>query len=786
MITEGKHGFFGVLLFLIVGCGQSIDPDKQVIGLATPIQLGFGETTLVLEDYFMEPGDIDVFMIPSGLTAERPHTDTLILRGRLKHPADVMTAALNSGATIDLLVKRSESQKITFSLDPDGADYETVQVKGEMNNWNPLSTPLVLENGIWTTSMLVNEGVYQYLFVVDGKEMLDPVNDETVSNGMGGFNNLIRVGDADKQLPVIRTQSIEGNYLTISEIYAREVIAFWENTELKGVPRDNEVTYLIPEEAIERGRSHIRVWAYNDDGMSNDLLIPLDSGKVIMDTEQLNRHDYQSWNMYFVLIDRFLDGNPDNTRKIDDPSIHPKANYYGGDFAGITQKIRDGYFQNIGVNTLWLSPITQNPETAYGLWDKGGVTTTFSGYHGYWPVSSSRTDDRFGTEDEFRELLDVAHENDMNVILDYVANHVHELHPVYQRHPEWATNLYLPDGSLNTELWDEQRLTTWFDTFMPTLDFSKPEVVETMTDSALYWVKEFELDGFRHDATKHIQLSFWRTLTRKVKEQVALPQDRKVFQIGETYGSPELIASYINSGMLDSQFDFNMYDAAVRTFGQDGSFNLLKENLQQSFSYYGYHNLMGYISGNHDKARFITLTSGEVSWSEDAKLAGWTREIGDPQSFAYDKLNMLHAWNMTIPGIPVTYYGDEFGMPGANDPDSRRWMRFDEDELKSVELRNRMVFQKLTNVRNNSMPLLYGDFEFHMSEDDMIAYSRAYFDQQVIMVMNKSTHTKTLKFSLREGFDYEKAESVFGADFTINGKLAEIELLPDQFELITL
>jgi len=107
--------------------------------------------------------------------------------------------------------------------------------------------------------------------------------------------------------------------------------------------------------------------------------------------------------------------------------------------------------------------------------------------------------------------------------------------------------------------------------------------------------------------------------------------------------------------MLDSQFDFGMYDAAVNSFGQNTSFTGLRDQLLESFNYYGNHNLMGYISGNHDKARFITNTSGEVLWSEDAKIAGWTREIGYPQDFAYKRLIMLHAWNMTIPGIPVTF-----------------------------------------------------------------------------------------------------------------------------------
>jgi glycosidase len=67
-------------------------------------------------------------------------------------------------------------------------------------------------------------------------------------------------------------------------------------------------------------------------------------------------------------------------------------------------------------------------------------------------------------------FLDDAHAKEQNVLLDYVANHVHELHPVYQKHPNWATNKYTADGRLNTQLWDEERLTTWFDTFMPTLE----------------------------------------------------------------------------------------------------------------------------------------------------------------------------------------------------------------------------------------------------------------------------------------------------------------------------
>ena len=103
--------------------------------------------------------------------------------------------------------------------------------------------------------------------------------------------------------------------------------------------------------------------------------------------------------------------------------------------------------------------------------------TKFAGYHGYWPISSSQVDCRFGSNDELKELVADAHDHQINILLDYVANHVHQDHPLYKRHPEYATPLYLPDGRMNTELWDEHRLTTWFDVFMPTLDMGNPVVV---------------------------------------------------------------------------------------------------------------------------------------------------------------------------------------------------------------------------------------------------------------------------------------------------------------------
>lgn len=772
-------------VFLFTSCSSNRNVESQIIGLASPINLGFESTEVILEDFFIDATKVERITPPEGLTVSAIEDGKFSFEGTIINPLAVLQVN-TSNTEYSILLKKSVKQNVELVFDPKGKEYNTVQVKGEMNAWNPNEGELKKDGDVWKISMLINEGIYQYIFVIDGTETVDSMNPESVSNGMGGSNSLLIVGDREKKKPRLESISYTENEVKFRLTDGIEPIIFWENKNLNISKVGDEFTVQIPDEASHKKRSFIRAWAYSANSTSNELLIPLNNGKVLNSSEELTRNDFHTWNMYFVLIDRFKDGDLSNTRKVDDPDIHPKANYYGGDFAGITQTIKDGYFDKIGVNTLWLSPITQNPEGAYGLWDQGGPVTKFSGYHGYWPISSSKTDNRYGTKEEFKELLDVAHENGMNVILDYVANHVHNEHPVYKNNPEWATDLYLPDGTMNTQLWDEQRLTTWFDTFMPTLDFSQQIVIDTMTDSALYWVKEFDLDGFRHDATKHIQLEFWRTLTRKVKEEVTLKTGKQVYQVGETYGSRELIASYINSGMLDSQFDFGMYDAAVNSFGQNTSFSGLRDQLLESFNYYGNHNLMGYISGNHDKARFITNTSGEVLWSEDAKIAGWTREIGYPQDFAYKRLNMLHAWNMTIPGIPVTYQGDEFGQPGANDPDNRRWMQFEESELRENEVSNRQVYAKLTSIRDENLPLNYGDFVFHQADEHTLVYSRGYFQQQVVVVFNKSDESKSLTINLRDHFNNEALIAQFDNEFSIDGNTLTITLPANTFEILTL
>ena len=321
-------------------------------------------------------------------------------------------------------------------------------------------------------------------------------------------------------------------------------------------------------------------------------------------------------------------------------------------------------------------------------------------------------------------------------MLDYVANHVHEEHPLYKAHPDWATNLYLPDGRENTQLWDDERLTTWFDTFMPTLNLERDDVAEAMSDSAAWWILNSEIDGFRHDATKHIPLSFWRLLTRKIKRQTT-DSGRRIYQIGETYGSAALIGSYLGSGILDAQFDFNLYDKSTVAFGKENTgFEDLIQVANEGLDQYGAHHLMGTITGNQDRPRFASLAEGTVRWDEDHKLAGWTRDIRRDGVRGHQAMRMLTAFNMSMPGVPCIYQGDEYADVGGNDPDNRRMVRF--DDLDIEEKRTREISSRWAGLRRNRMSLMFGQTELAEPAPQLLKITRQYLDETTTVFFNQS------------------------------------------------
>lgn len=644
----------------------------------------------------------------------------------------------------------SSKRNFTFRLPDNNRKYKYVNVKGTFNAWTASNLELKYEGGEWIGTSLISPGIEQYVFVIDGVEKIDPTNKSKVSNGFGGLNSVI---ETKEEKLVIEPYGVNDSQVIVScKNYAEAVSLFCFDKDSIIFPelisdRNNFLAlFRVPQKV---GYNQFKIWAQTSKALSNDIWVPILDGRVITNPDVFSRvKDPRSMIIYNPMIDRFSNGNTSNDFKINSDSVNPKVDYFGGDLAGIQQKLNDGYFKKLGVNTLWISPVIENPINPWGQWLK--PRTKFSGYHGYWPISLTKVDPRYGGEKDFNELINSVHQAKMRILVDYVAHHIHQDHELYTTNPEWFTSLYLEDGKLNMQLWDEQRLTTWFDTFLPTFNFFNTDAVSALTDSAMYWVNSFGIDGFRHDATKHIPNPFWRSLTYKIKKSQR--QRPNFFQIGETYGTPELISSYLGNGLLNSQFDFNMYDAAVAAFkAESGGCKHLTQTINSSLKWYGSNHMMGNITGNQDRPRFVSKADGSVKDNEDGKQAGWDNEIIVRDNNAYEKLQNLMAFNIILPGIPVIYYGDEIGMPGGNDPDNRRMMRFD-TALTDQEKENLNTFTRLLRIRNQSIALQVGSTKVSNPDDNTIIIRRKYFDiEELVFVFYNGNERRELN-QLKKNF----------------------------------
>ncbi len=660
----------------------------------------------------------------------------------------------------EIPVQVAMTQFHEFSYKPSG-NVLNVNLFGTFNGWNRNNLPMKADaNGVYHIAVPLEAGRYEYKFFVDGKELIDPNNPVKTPNGMGDFNSVLEMSPmhADKIfLHVIGQKKLKDGI---------ELQYYFEKQNQKAALNYSNIIALIDNEKVPNQKIKIygdkifidfkfddlkknpyfRI-AVNQDGQTSNIqTVRFINGKPAGYDKNVTLQDQI---IYSIMIDRFFDGDSSNDKPVQLPDLSYKANYQGGDFQGIIDKINSGYFDSLGVNTLWLSPVVDNPDSAYREYP--APHRLYTGYHGYWPLHSYKVEEHFGTMNLLKKLIQIAHQHKMHVLFDYVAHHVFIDNPIYKKHRDWFGTLYLPDKRKNLRLWDEERLTTWFDVYLPTFNYVGSKAArEAMTDNAVWWLKETNADGFRHDAVKHIPNSFWRLLTYKLKKEIEIPEKRNIFQIGETFGSYQLVSSYVNNGQLNAQFNFNLYDVAIPTFiDEKASFVPLANEIQKSFLVYGYNNLMGNIMDSHDKVRFMAYADGEIplTGNVDAAQLGWDDPPTVKHESSYKKLKLYLSYLLTTPGIPVIDYGDEIGMTGAADPDNRRMMRFG-NQLTDWEKETLSDVRKIVSLRKNNPALRYGDFEKLDVDSTCFVYMRSDMNERVLVALNKSDSAKTITLKL--------------------------------------
>lgn len=663
---------------------------------------------------------------------------------------------------------------VAFAVRPQAPLPHQVYAAGSFNGWNATADPLhgPDEEGYYRLERPLAPGRYLYKFVINGNWQPDPENPNREPDGFGGHNSVIEVEGPGRRAagtlwpaPNAAAEAAfhyEGGGVPVHAVLVggNQLLAIWWRGSGPDADRPVRMT-------VEGARIDLNALAAADafapDGVLR-LMLRADNGSwtdvvLTRPPAERMRPEWRGRTIYFALTDRFADGDPTNNRPIHHPELKPAANYHGGDWIGLRRKIEEGYFDQLGIGVLWISAPNRQPEVAEVESVPPG--NLFTGYHGYWPVSPTETNPHFGTHEDLRALVAAAHERGILVLIDLVTNHVHEDHPWYREHPEWFGELMLPDGEANIRRFDEHPFTTWFDTFLPAFDFSRPGAIEAVTRNAVWWLERSGADGFRQDAVKHVPRDLWRAMTRRLRDEIELKRGRRTYQVGETISDRGTIFSFVSAEMLDGQFDFPTYwplreALAAHTRGLDD----LAREIQASQRVYGEATLMAPIIGNHDVSRFMAFAGGAMT-PEDAaaeRTIGWRGDLQIEDPTGYARLRMAHALLFALPGLPMLYYGDEIGLTGAGDPDNRRPMRFEaqwsEAERATHEWAARVGWQ-----RHQSAALRYGALRILAAAPEHMALARVCTgrrdrgtaDEAVIVALSRRPGRQTLTVPLPPG-----------------------------------
>ncbi|MFO0591974.1 MAG: alpha-amylase family glycosyl hydrolase [Polyangiaceae bacterium] len=498
--------------------------------------------------------------------------------------------------------------------------------------------------------------------------------------------------------------------------------------ELSVDPATGKVTVSVA--GLEDGKYKVEVTAKSKSGHES---LPL---KLVFWIEA-TAFTWDGALIYMVMTDRYKDGDSSNNAAAT-PGADPRGDYQGGDLQGLAASIAAGDLDKLGVRAIWITPFQTNPQGAYPASD--GVHQV-TGYHGYWPIKARSVDPRIGGDAALHALVKEAHKHGIRILQDFVLNHVHEEHEYVKAHPEWFHTLDngCVCGTAGCD-WTEKALTCLFAPYLPDINHTVPEASAQFTSDGIFWLDEFNLDGLRVDAVKHVEEIATRNLSAEVRETFE-HAGTHFFLMGETamgwndcndpcndenYGT---ISKYIGPHGLDGQFDFVLYHGvSYRTFawGNNGFIHA---------DYWTNHGLgkwpkgavMTPYIGSHDTSRFATMADyrdQDPAHSKGIPGNQWDNTAVAPtDGEPYWRARVGFAWLLGLPGAPLMYYGDEYGQWGGADPNNRLFWR-PEASLTQNEKDTLGFIRKVGQARMNIPALQRGAYVTLSAQEDTLVFGR--------------------------------------------------------------
>ncbi len=446
------------------------------------------------------------------------------------------------------------------------------------------------------------------------------------------------------------------------------------------------------------------------------------------------QRDFQDEVFYFVLPDRFYNGDSSNDlgagandkkRAVSRGGFDKshKGMYHGGDLAGLTEKLP--YLDNMGVSAIWLTPVLRNRAMQAGT----------SGYHGYWILDFTEIDPHLGSNAELKNFIEQAHKRNIKVFFDIITNHTADVIKYKECHGEdglgWIIDVskgndcpfismaqlaegehYTPliptgDETLKSPAWlndmdvyHNQGDSFWRGESSVRGDFAglddlytqKASVVQGMIDIYKDIIDEFKPDGFRIDTVKHVNIEFWQQFSPALMSHAKKQGIDNFFMFGEVYSfEPELLSRFTTEAKIPSILDFAFQGAMTKALVEQQGTDVLAQLFAKDHFYQTEHkdldlksmrntdaNQLVNFTGNHDMGRFAyTLKQSAHNYSEQAQI----------------QRNLLaHAMMFFSRGVPVIYYGDEQGFVGdGGDQASRQDMMpsvvasYNDDDLLATD-----------------------------------------------------------------------------------------------------
>jgi Glycosidases len=506
--------------------------------------------------------------------------------------------------------------------------------------------------------------------------------------------------------------------------------------------------------------------------------------------------------MYQIMVDRFYNGDRSNdvenreyyyigdgTVKVEDwykyPDVMGVREFYGGDLQGVMDKL--DYLQDLGIEAIYFNPIFVSPsnhkydiqdydyiDPHYGVILKDGGAPLAEGdnenAHASMYITRVTSKENLEASNQiFIRLVEAAHERGMKVILDGVFNHCGSFNKwldrerIYEKQEDYEKGAYVEESSpyrnffkFNSDIWpyNTDYDGWWGHDTLPKLNYENSGTLfQYILDIAKKWVSPpYNADGWRLDVAADLGFSnefnhmFWKEFRKAVKE--ANPE---AIILAEHYGEPE---AWLNGDEWDTVMNYDAFMEPITWFltgmqkhsdeyrkdllGNENSFIEAMTHHMASFHTSSLQVAMNELS-NHDHSRFLTRTNHKVG--RTATLGAQAAEQDVDKAVFREAVVMQMTW----PGAPTIYYGDEAGLCGFTDPDNRRTYPWGREDHNLIQFHKELI-----KIHKEKKVISHGSLKLLYKESDFISYGRFNKKEKLIVLVNNSKEMKVVKIPVWE------------------------------------